>query len=386
MSKSWVLIFVSFFLFGGLAYAVDSDGDGLSDSVEASLGSSPRHKDIFVYVNSFIWKGKNMAPRKGFTSIVTAVFSTAPVNNPDGKTGINLHIEIGPSIRTNLVPATWDEFDGIKNQYLPASKRSTHHYCLFVGQINVGGELSISGMSRNNSAAFRKGASDFMVSLGDPGWYNSPSVADFKWTQAGTFVHELGHNLGLMHGGPDHMTYKPNYLSVMNYAYQTDGIPITVPGRGLFYLFDYSSFASPNLNETDLNENGGLGQRLNYKGTRYGVRWWTTYSGRVGKETFDATLSVDWNYDGRLQSGVRFNLNLGFDEKYTTLRGAGNEWTRLYFRGGQIGNSSVQSKSRISSEFLYPCMKVSDRPLVSLAATQNVPRITYKELLEMRKK
>lgn len=147
MSKSWVLIFVSFLLFGGLAYAVDSDGDGLTDSVEASLRSNPRHKDIYVYCNSFIWKGKNMAPRKGFTTIANAVFSTAPVNNPDGKTGINLHIEIGPSIRTNLVPSTWDEFDAIKNRYLPASKRSTHHYCLFVGQINVGGELTISGIS-----------------------------------------------------------------------------------------------------------------------------------------------------------------------------------------------------------------------------------------------
>src|SRR5262245_33828955 len=128
MSKAWVLIFVSFLLFGSLAYAVDSDGDGISDNVEVSLRSSPRHRDIYVYINSFIWKGKNMAPRDGFTTIVKNVFSTAPVSNPDGKKGINLHIEIGPSIKTNTIPASWDQFDAIKNQYLPASKKSTHHY------------------------------------------------------------------------------------------------------------------------------------------------------------------------------------------------------------------------------------------------------------------
>lgn len=385
MSRAWLLIFVAFLLLGGIAVAADSDGDGLSDSVEASLGSNPRHKDIFVYFNSFNYKGKNMAPREGFSTIVKAVFSNAPVNNPDGKPGIDLHLEMGPSIRSNVIIATWDQFDEFKNQYFPASKRTTHHYCLFVGQINTGGNITRSGISRNGTN-FRQGASDFMVALGDPAWWNSPSVADFKWTQAGTFVHELGHNLGLMHGGTDQMTYKPNYLSIMNYAFQTDGIPITVPGQGRFYLFDYSSFASPNLNENNLNENAGLGHNLIHKGTTYGTRWWVTYSGRVGKETFDATSNVDWNYDGRLQSGERFNLTLGNDTSYTTLPGGGNDWNRLYFRGGDIGHSSYLSRSQMSSEFLYPCMKASERPWVPLSATQNIPRITYRELLKMRKK
>ena len=32
------------------------------------------------------------------------------------------------------------------------------------------------------------------------------------------FMHELGHNLALRHGGPDGFNCKPNYLSVMNYS------------------------------------------------------------------------------------------------------------------------------------------------------------------------
>ena len=52
----------------------------------------------------------------------------------------------------------------------------------------------------------------------------------------GTFMHELGHNVGLNHGGPLYvggvptdpdevkLNYKPNFVSVMNYDFQTIGI------------------------------------------------------------------------------------------------------------------------------------------------------------------
>ena len=39
-------------------------------------------------------------------------------------------------------------------------------------------------------------------------------------------MHELGHNLGLRHGGDDNVHRKPNYLSVMNYSFQTTGMTI----------------------------------------------------------------------------------------------------------------------------------------------------------------
>jgi hypothetical protein len=378
-------IFVLIFFLSMLpAFAADTDGDGLTDDVEARLGSSPTHKDVFVYINAFNWNGKNLKPRGNFTQIVKDVFSTAPVSNPDGKAGINLHVEMGPVIKTNTIISDWNQVDVFKAQYLPAAKRSTHHYCLFVGEINVGGELSISGISRNG-AAFRQGASDFIVALGHPAWFNFPTSALYKWTQAGTFVHELGHNLGLMHGGGDHISYKPNHLSLMSYAYQIDGIPITIPGQGLFYLYDYARFAGPNLNEANLNENQGMTQKVNFQGTPYGARWFVT-DGRTGLEVFDASSNVDWNNDGVVRSGVRQNLNRGYDSKVANLRGGVVEWNRLAYRGGLIGKNSIQAKSLLPYEFLHPCMKVSDRPQLPLAATQNVPRITFQELQAIRKK
>ena len=73
--------------------------------------------------------------------------------------------------------------------------------------------------------------------------------------QAGTLMHELGHNLGLRHGGDDHVKYKPNYLSVMNYAFQLTGLlqaDLTAP------RLDYSRFAI-GMNEVALNETTGFG-------------------------------------------------------------------------------------------------------------------------------
>ncbi len=385
-----VFFSICFLLLSSLpAFAADTDADGLTDDVELRLGSSPTHKDIFVYINYMIWNGKNLRPRGNFVSIAKAVFSTAPVNNPDGTTGITLHIQIGPPIRTtgsDGVIFTWEQFDAIKGRYFPASLRSTHHYSLFagaLGDISTGEVTSISGLSRNG-AAFRQGASDSIVSLGDPGWFNYPNPANFKWTQAGTFLHELGHNLGLMHGGNDHVSNKPNHLSVMSYAYQTEGIPIDVPNDGLYYLYDYARFAGPNLNENNLNENIGMGSRLFFDGVYYGARWWFTPDFESFLEVFDATSRVDWNNNGVLQTGVRFNLNQRFDDKTNNLRGGVNEWMRIYYRGGQIGKSSNQT-AMMPSEFLYLCQDFTNRRSSRISTLSNIPRVTFEDL-KLKKK
>ncbi len=81
--------------------------------------------------------------------------------------------------------------------------------------------------------------------------------------QGGTLMHEFGHNLSLDHGGNDAVNRKPNYLSVMNYAFQYCGVTTVAgvqPG-----LCDYSRFDLPDLDESlpgGLDECVGLGPTL----------------------------------------------------------------------------------------------------------------------------
>ena len=66
---------------------------------------------------------------------------------------------------------------------------------------------------------------------------------------ANTIVHELGHNLGLLHGGFEGVNWKPNYNSVMNYKYQFPGADnnCTPPADG---VLDFSVGDRIDLNET----------------------------------------------------------------------------------------------------------------------------------------
>lgn len=66
---------------------------------------------------------------------------------------------------------------------------------------------------------------------------------------ADTFLHELGHTLGLRHGGIDGVNCKPNYLSTMNYIYDALAYPRKI---------DYSRHATPSLDEDKLNERIGM--------------------------------------------------------------------------------------------------------------------------------
>ena len=55
-------------------------------------------------------------------------------------------------------------------------------------------------------------------------------------------MHELGHTLGLHHGGGDDINNKPNYYSVMNYAWQ-----VPHSGYSSDWKLDYSDETMPTL-------------------------------------------------------------------------------------------------------------------------------------------
>src|SRR5262245_10672983 len=78
---------------------VDLDGDGVIDLDLPSLGADPLHKDIFVEMDWMEVSGPGghsdaWLPRA--LERVQEAFLAAPVYNPDGQTGIVLHVDAGP--------------------------------------------------------------------------------------------------------------------------------------------------------------------------------------------------------------------------------------------------------------------------------------------------
>lgn len=100
------------------------------------------------------------------------------------------------------------------------------------------------------------------------------TVAD----QAGTIIHELGHALNLDHGGNVGDQWKPNYVSVMNYFFQS-GIPQGPPPLLINQMrdwrigntrFDLSDGRLPALDEAaGLDENVGIADGTDH------TFWWT---------------------------------------------------------------------------------------------------------------
>jgi hypothetical protein len=249
-------------------------------------------------------------------NIVNA-FDTAPVPNPDGSEGINLHVDAGIDVpltwgdaatwgslsggnalpyQQNLGTYTadnynWTQFDQLKVVHFDEACLPIFHYNIWANQLCPEFEAT-SGISRGD------GASDFIVSLG--GWAGSNGT---QAQQAGTFMHELGHNPGLKHGGADELNYKPNYLSIMNYSFQMTGLYVNDQTE----LFDYSRYNLPALDETDLDENKGISPAPTLTlGTRF-------FCGSPFPGIDLNASQVDWNCSGvDTDFSVSSNINRGY--------------------------------------------------------------------------
>jgi hypothetical protein len=106
----------------------DTDGDSIPDSWERNgvtidgnkidlpaMGSDPLHKDIFIHTDSMS-PGPNhlsLQPSPRMLKMVIDAFKAAPVENPDGKKGVRLHIDAGPNSIMN--PVTGQKWGQLSN-------------------------------------------------------------------------------------------------------------------------------------------------------------------------------------------------------------------------------------------------------------------------------
>jgi len=339
---------------------LDSDGDALPDAWEtggapsadyenlAPLGADPHRKDVFVHADYM----RGCKPPAGWESDAIRVFAAH---------GIALHIDAGAdSINADGRPwgalsragelpysdslAIWGEpFDVLKDAHFVASnRRRAFHYMAFVNQFtSSSGANSSGGQSRGPA-----GDADFVVATcHDPGLQG---VDRRRWTTV-VFVHELGHNLGLRHGGYDDIVGKPSYYGIMNYFWAFLGgtrlpsrlMPAGAPSR---LLPDYSESVRTAIDENHVDERDLV---------PLPVAW--VCPGKAGNpqdvlyefgSSRARTGTVDWDCDGiagERPYGANLNGTVwGFGDK--TLLGGYDDWAPYAMKfdgGGVLGDFDI---------------------------------------------
>jgi uncharacterized repeat protein (TIGR01451 family) len=238
------------------------------------------------------------------------MFNNAPVETNSGcpypgfptqTSGMNLVVDVDDAL-AHEIDTNEDDFEAIRASHFSDARRPYFIYNAWVH--NLDGKGSQSGISYGGY-----GGTGFVVSLGL--W--TPLNGD-RSEQFGTFVHELGHSLGLDHGGDDPANCKANYLSVMNYNF-SPGVRfrVTNPTGGTMFVdkIDYSRVSlEPALNESSLNENVGIGAAGTYYANAItewdsdGVSPW-----RNGASTTTSDGALDWNGNGMIEADVKADLD-----------------------------------------------------------------------------
>jgi hypothetical protein len=232
------------------------------------MGADPTRPDVFLQVEWMADAEHDQRPDPRALQLVVEAFARSPFTGPSGSEGIALHVDAGPDSvlgpgrtwddlsrarplpwQDNLGTAAsgtydWTEYLALRDRpggFTETGRAPIFHYAIFghFHDRDSPSGVGASGISRGI------GGTELLVTLG-----NFTNGVGNVQEQAGTLMHELGHNLGLRHGGCDDSNFKPGYASVMNYAFQMDGL---VRG-GVRGVVDYSRGAPPVLDEVLASE------------------------------------------------------------------------------------------------------------------------------------
>ncbi|MBE1562882.1 DUF11 domain-containing protein [Nonomuraea africana] len=335
----------------------DADQDSLPDRAERygvrnadgsmaldlpDLGADPRRRDLFVEVDHTT----GTMPSRQVVETVRRAFARAPVDNLDGSKGITLHVDTGGAFDRGAMEGPpegtcLDDKDNDGDTDIDGADPDCHYRdtgveafrancddlvdddrdgriaaldsdCI-VGEdlrgggwagaplANCGRDDAFQNVARNSFAQVRRGLFTYVLyttskagcDMGGQGGGRDHII--LYRTDAGALLHELGHSLGLDHGGDTGANCKPNYVSVMNY--DMDG---GIPRDGGGVIMDFSpAIKDPNgtdrskaplgqLREDQLREDIALDPGD-------GVNQFVFLDGKRVKRTRPLNVGPDWN-------------------------------------------------------------------------------------------
>lgn len=243
----------------------DTDDDGIGDGDEVlgtidglnlpALGTNPLRKDILVEHDwtddAFECALHSHRPTPANLEQLRQLFANAPVVNPDGSLGINLVNDAGQggaltggnviAVPNGMLGAIGDE------DYLLA--KSANFDSNRLGYFRYMVHAHVYTNSYGSTGSGETPGDESLVTMGC--YYHDQLFA------RNTILHELGHNLGLRHGGASDCNYKPNYNSVMNYMFARFGVDADCDSDP-DGITDLSSGTNVDIDETNVDEGTGV--------------------------------------------------------------------------------------------------------------------------------
>lgn len=328
----------------------DTDEDGLPDCAENSgtfaginlyeMGARVGVKDIFIEVDYMGGDDEALTPRREALQKVVDVFATHNIAihfdagdlfdnaegiNPDNfDLGGGSQVAYAQTVQFDVSNEYVSNFYDIKGLNFDYRRLPIFHYMLFANSQEVGGAAGSSGISEIYG-------NDILITLG--GWdLNSATTADENALinlQAVTMMHELGHNLGLKHGGQDSVNYKPVYLSVMNYMYSIHGLPTTGVDNNARYYFYRNQLVSGSACAEETFANSVWDDYRNFK-IDYSSSTSAIDESLVHDSVGINNGTTDWACNG-IGSGSE-SVDVNFDGTRSLLSNSVVDWDNLELR------------------------------------------------------
>ncbi|MBI3447665.1 MAG: hypothetical protein HY049_01905 [Acidobacteria bacterium] len=296
--------------------------DYMAPSGSETVSHAPDPNALEAVVAAFDRAGMSLHIDPFLSEVPHHAFITFPDASPTGSCGTlpDAVSFYGPVYKGD--PANFDP-----------RRRIGYHYAVF-GHDSCGGNSSTEGGSGMGEIY----GNDSVMSLGSL-TFSSPDQR--VRAEAGTLMHELGHNFGLCHGGAGDpnaasicsnadVPLKPNHVSSMNFAYELGGIErAAIPGTlgpldpNLPVRVDFSYGVEPWLDEGFLDESVGLG--VTSPPFNRDIAWHVCFGQLVRAP---ASGPIDWNCDGFFGPPMPVDVN---GDGLISILTSSDEWGSLAY-------------------------------------------------------